>query len=124
MSGSSGLSAMIAAAAAFETELGMETLSIRSLPAPGADPCRDCTMEICGRWLAYTVSLRGAEVHLSAVPMDSPAAPEFIVRLADSAGGWDTLRRLIASMGRHEVRSLQRPIEVGEPGEPDAWVIG
>jgi hypothetical protein len=35
-------------------------------------------------------------------------------------GGW----LMDASLERNAVKSLQRPIQVGEVGEPDCWVIG
>jgi hypothetical protein len=71
MSGT-GLSAMVHAAAAFENDLGMETLSI----GRGALSDEDSVLEIAGRWLCYRVALRGPEVRLAAALMDTAQAPE------------------------------------------------
>ena len=118
MSGT-GLSAMVHAAAAFENDLAMETLSIGRAAVDDADS----VLEIAGRWLCYRVALCGPEVRLAATVMDAAPAPETLLRSPDTESGWDTTRRLIASLERNQIKSLARPIEVGSPGDPDAWVI-
>jgi hypothetical protein len=31
--------------------------------------------------------------------------------------------KLVAALERGQIKSLKRPIEIGEPGSPDSWVI-
>ena len=117
--GNSGLSAMISAGAWLEHALGMETLSI----GRAAVDDEDCVLEIAGRWLCYRVALHGPEVRTAASLMDGIAPPETLLRSPDTEGGWDTTRRLIASLECNQVKSLARPIEVGQVGDPNAWII-
>ena len=84
----------------------------------------DCVLEICGRWLLYCVALRAGEVRLAASLADAVSAPETLLRGRVDEFGWQTVHRLIAAMERNEIRSLCRPIEIGEPGTSDCWVIG
>jgi hypothetical protein len=81
-------------------------------------------MQAYGAQLAYRITLRDSGVILGAALMDSAdGAWDLLLRAADDGPGWDTVRRLGASLERNGVRSLARPIESGEPGDPDAWVI-
>ena len=82
-------------------------------------------MQIYGAQLAFRINLRASGVTLGAALMDSAEAGwDLLLRTTDDGPGWDTARRLAASLERNGVRSLQRPIEGGEPGvDGDAWVI-
>jgi len=116
---STGVRALIDLAVALEDEFAMETIALGR-----ADDDADSVLEIAGRWLCYRIALYGPEARLAATPMDGIAPPETLLRSPDTAAGWDTVRRLIASLERHGVKSLARPIESGEPGiDGDAWVI-
>jgi hypothetical protein len=118
--GISGLSALIHTGAWLGNEFDMEAIAC----GRGAVSDEDCVLEICGKWLAYHIALRGAEVRLSATPMDTASAPELLLRAPDSRAGWETVRRLCAALEQHEIKALHpRPLEVGPPG-PDSWVIG
>jgi len=44
------------------------------------------------------------------------SSPETLLRGRVDEFGWQTVHRLIAAMERNEIRSLCRPIEIGEPG--------
>jgi hypothetical protein len=115
---SSGISAMIQLGASLENDLAMETLSI------GRDALSDeiCVLELAGRHLLYRFGLRNDEVRLAVPPLDSAKAPD-ILHSPDTENGWRVVSRVIGAMEKHQIKSLQRPIKVGEPGDPDAWVI-
>jgi hypothetical protein len=81
-------------------------------------------MQIYDAQLAYRITLRASGVILGAALMGSAEAGwDLLLRTTDDASGWDTTRRLAASLERNGVRSLARPIASGEPGDQDAWVI-
>ena len=44
-------------------------------------------MQVCGRLLFYTFALYGAEIRLSAQPMDTGDAPDLLLRSRDNPGG-------------------------------------
>jgi hypothetical protein len=120
MDGKTGISALIQIGAELEHDAGMEAIAC----GRGAVSDEDCVLEICGKFLAYRIALRGVEVRLSAQPMDTAAAPEMLLRAPDSRAGWETVRRLCAALEGHEIKALHtRPLEVGPPG-PDCFVIG
>ena len=116
----SGLSAMINAGAALENEF--DSIELIEIGRPATAPEQDFTMQACGRFLSYTIALFGPQIHLSAQPMDTGAAPDLLLRTGDNENGWQTVRGVIAALERHEIRSLARPIEAGT-GE-FGWVIG
>jgi hypothetical protein len=119
MSGSSGLSAMIRAGAVLENEF--ESIEVIAIGRSATAPVDDYTMEVGGRFLFYTVALCGPQIHLSAQPMDTGAAPDLLLRAADNENGWRTVAGVIGALERHEIKSLRRPIEAGT-GE-FGWVI-
>jgi hypothetical protein len=120
--GNSGLSAMIGAGAALEHEF--ENLIVVSIGCPAEGAEGEYSMEAYGAQLAYRITLRDSGVMLGAGLMDSaPAAWDLLLRTTDDGCGWNTIKRLVASLERNGVRSLARPIRVGEVGDPDAWVI-
>jgi hypothetical protein len=78
-----------------------------------------------GRQLCYSILLDGGWVHLSVQPMDLGDSLERIVTLADGTEGWSTVSRLVLALERSGIASLTpRPIQLGEPGSPDCFVIG
>jgi hypothetical protein len=81
--------------------------------------------QIYGSWLAFRITLRVSGVTLGASLMDNPEGRwDLLLRTTDDGPGWDTVRRFAASLERNGVRSLQRPIESGEPGvDGDAWEL-
>ena len=116
-----GLSGMINIGAQLEHEF--ENLIVASIERP-VEGTADYEMEIFGSRLAYRISLSPNGVTLSDALMDRPETGwDLLLRAADDSSGWDTVRRLAASLERNGVRSLQRPIESGEPGDQDCWVI-
>jgi hypothetical protein len=114
----SGLPAMIHAGAWLANEFDMEAISC----GRGAVSDADWVLEICGRFLFFTISLHGAEIRVAAQPMDTGDAPDLLLRSRDNAAGWQTVRGVTAALERHEIKSLERPIEAGT-GE-FGWVIG
>ena len=120
MDGKSGLGAAIQVAAQLSLDFpDMEVLSLAEAQASDAD----AELELGGRWLLYHVLLCG-EIRLAVALMDGIESPQTILRSPDTPGGWDVMRRLIAAMETHGVKSLERPIEVGTPGDDNSWVIG
>ena len=97
----------------------METLSIGR---PATAPEEDYAMEICGKWLAFTISLHGDEVRLAVSLMDSVTPPQTLLRTRDDASGWQLVIRLVGALEKAETKSLERPIEVGPIG-PDGFRI-
>jgi hypothetical protein len=121
MSGT-GISAMISAGAALEHEF--QNLVVVSIGRPALSAEDEYEMQAYGAQLAYRITLRDSGIILGAALMDSAeGAWDLLLRTTDDGPGWDTVRRLAASLERNGVRSLQRPIESGEIGSSDAWVI-
>ena len=66
----------------------------------------------------------GGFVFLSVQPMDCGDCMERIVGVGDGPDGWQTICRLVAALERSGITSLTpKPIQLGEPGLPDCWVI-
>ena len=116
----SGLSAMIRTGASLENEF--DSIQVIEIGRGATAPEQDYVMQICGRFLFYTVALYGPQIHLSATLMDAAPAPDLLLRDRDTGSGWRTVRGVIAALERHGIKSLQRPIEAGT-GE-FGWVIG
>jgi hypothetical protein len=113
---------MVRAGVWCENTLGMQVLSI-GRSADDHINREDCVMEICGRWLARRIALRGGWIWLSACLMDSGNQPEPLVNFGDGEAGWTTICQLIAALERSGIRSLQpRPLEIGPIG-PHGFVI-
>ena len=50
---------------------------------------------------------------------------ERLVGVGDGPDGWATICRLVAALERSGLTALTpKPIQLGEPGLPDSWVIG
>jgi hypothetical protein len=75
--------------------------------------------------LFYSVLLDGGFVFLSAQPMDLGDSLERLVAVGDGSDGWQTICHLIVTLERSGITSLTpKPIQLGEPGSPDCYVIG
>jgi hypothetical protein len=121
--GASSLSAMINAGAVLEHTF--DSIEAIEIGRPATAPEQDFTMQLCGRFLSYTISLYGPQIRLSAQPMDTGAPPDLLLHTGDNENGWQTVRGVIAALERHEIRSLERPIEAAGDDRDDAngWVI-
>jgi|SRR6476620_7680422 hypothetical protein len=120
---SAGLSALIRIGAELEHEFA--SIEVIEIGRPATGPEQDFTMQVCGRWLFYTVALYGPQIRLSAQPMDTGAAPDLLLRDRDNENGWQTARGVIAALQRYEIKSLERPMEAAGDDRDDAngWVI-
>jgi hypothetical protein len=104
-----------------EHVLGTEVLSIDR----AALAKEDCVMELAGRSLSVRVALRGGWIWVSACSMDEADQPELLFNIGDGPEGWTTVRRFVAALERSGIRSLHpRPLQIGETGSPDSFVIG
>jgi hypothetical protein len=72
-------------------------------------------------WLAYAVTIHGAELRVAASLMDSADPPQRLLHCRDEPNGWEVVSLLLNALERHEIRSLKRPIEAAEG--PDGFMI-
>ena len=110
MSGS-GISALIRIGAWLEHEF--DSIEVIEIGRPATAPEQDFTMQVCGRFLFYTIALYGPQIHLSAQPMDTGAAPDLLLRTGDNENGWQTVRGVIAALERHENPIVRAPDRSG-----------
>ena len=82
-----------------------------------------CVLELCGKWLAYRFGLRSGWVWLYCSPMDAVSAPELLLNARDGPEGWRRLCVIVRLLEREEVKSLERPIELGGGRGPNGFVI-
>ena len=116
-----GLGGMIRFGAWAESVLGIEVMSI----GRSADSKDDCVMELSGRQLFVCVALRGGWIWVSACGMDEADSPELLFNVGDGPEGWQTVSKFVQALERSGITSLTpKPIELGEPGSPDCFVIG
>ena len=121
--GASGLSAMINAGAALEHEV--DSIQVIEIGRPATAPEQDFTMQVCGRFLSYTIALYGPQIHLSAQPMDVGDPPDLLLRTGDNENGWQTVRGVIAALETHGITSLARPIKAWDGYDgANGFVIG
>ena len=116
-----GLGGMIRTAAWCDDRLGMETLSIgRSALAK-----EDCALELCGSQLLIRVTIKSSWIWIYAGSLDEGDLPELIFNVGDGRDGWITVRRFIQALERSGIKSLRsRPLQLGEVGSDDCFVIG
>jgi hypothetical protein len=119
LNGKFGVSAMVRIALHLENEWGMDVLSIGRECFDRKD---SCTLSVTGKWLAYYVTLDGGWVFLRVQLLDLGDEPQQLLSVGDGEAGWKTICQLIAALERGEIKSLARPIEIGESGK-DCWVI-
>jgi hypothetical protein len=115
-----GVAGMIRTAGWCDDRLGVEVLSIgRSATGP-----EDCALELCGSQLLVRITIQGSWIWVSACSLDQGEAPEPLFNVGDGPDGWTTVRRFVMALERSGVASLRdRPVQLGEPGSPDAWII-
>ena len=115
-----GLSALVRLGASIELDSDLQTISIG---------CQENSftgnyeLQTAGKFLLYVVSIQGTAVLVAASLLDSTDPPQVLLKTQDVEAGWELIFRFVSALEKYEVRSLQRPILVGEPGQPDAWVI-
>ena len=81
---------------------------------PDNEAC-DSLLEIHGQYLAYRVSLISGGLILLAVQlMDNGDPPEIILPADDTIAGWHTVQHVLVALEQNEIRSLARPIRVGD----------
>jgi hypothetical protein len=74
---------------------------------------------VCG---TEVVSI-GRSANAKACSMNEPE-PQLIFNVGDTPSGWTTVRKFAQALERSGVKSVrERPVEIGEPGSPDSWVI-
>jgi hypothetical protein len=107
-----------------EDRLDLETLSF-------ARECFDrkdsCTLQTYGRHLFYSIVIDGGFVFLDVAPMDQAEEPQRqrLLTIRDTEQGWSDLCRLVQALERCRIKDVQqRPLEIGESGNRDSWVIG
>lgn len=119
----SGVAAMVRAAVWLENRVGLET---ESIGRGGLEPTNSCTLQMSGCQLFYSIFWEGGSVTISVQPMDvAEDSPEKIMTVGDCADGWRSICRLVLALERSGLASLTpKPIQLGEPGGRDCFVIG
>ena len=110
---------MIKCAAYLENNYGLDT---EFIGRRGLDRVDSFTLEMTGKFLAYHVQIDGGWVNLRLQLMDEAKVPELIVTVADGPPGWKKINNLMRRLEEEEIKSLQRPIQIGDIG-PDGLVI-
>ena len=96
-------------------------LEILSCGRAGNAPQHSCKLELCGRHLLFDLTVDGSWLFTSVALLDRADPPESLLSVADGADGWETTRKLVAALEYNEIRSLTRPLEIGNG--PDGFVI-
>jgi hypothetical protein len=119
----SGLGALIRLGASVELDSDLQTIFIGCpttaaytttfVGCPEGHLGADYELETTGNHLLYRVAIVGAEVHVCASLLDSIGVPELLLKTPDSEDGWRLCSRFISALEKYEVRSLERPITVG-----------
>ena len=115
-----GVAAQVQFAAWCQRVFNLEVESFGRSASAGKDACK---LEMTGRFLFYDVTLDGRWIFLSLQLMDRGDPPDSLVHFPDNAEGWHALAQLISAFERHNIKSLERPIEMGNPDCPGGWAI-
>jgi hypothetical protein len=119
---SNGVSAMVRLAYWSERRLGCD---VATIGRSGLDRRDTCTLQTSGRHLFYTLVLDGGFLFFYAQPMDTGDPFEHLVTVGDTQDGWNVVARLLQALEHSGITSLQpRPIQLGEVGDPNCFVIG
>ena len=73
---------------------------------PAEAPPDACELELVGNHLLFVIALVGGHVTVAAQTMDQAGSPDPLLKIEDSAGGWDVTFRLVRSLVQNEVRSF------------------
>jgi hypothetical protein len=111
---------MVQYAARLSTECGLEVIDLARQPEA---PPGSCVLELAGDHLFFTIALTAERVTVAAQVLDQAGPPDPLLKIEDSAAGWDVLFRLIRSLVENRITSLERPIVCGMVGLPDSWII-
>ena len=114
-----GVSGMVRCALWLEIQIELEILSIGR---GGLDRIDSCTLEAAGKHLSYTITLDGGFLFLRVQLLDACDPPEALMSVGDTKQGWETVSRVVGAMERNNIKSLERPIELGSGG-PNSWII-
>jgi hypothetical protein len=101
--------------------LGLETTRI-ARPALA----RQCFFQtqLFGANLRYAIHLDGGFAYLHVEGYNQTAAPEKpLLRVPDGTEGLKILCRLIRDLERSGTTAIHLPLQLGEPGMADSWVI-
>ena len=81
------------------------------------------TLELSGKHLGYQIQYDNTALFLKLMEMDGGEEWDCVLDLLDTVKSWETIYDLVAKLEQHEVKSLQRPIEIGPGGGPHSFVI-
>jgi hypothetical protein len=116
-----GIGGMVNSAAWLDATVGMEVLSI----GRSAIDREDCVLELCGSQMLVRVAIQGTWIWIAVGSLDEASSPEPLFNVADGPQGWTTVRAFVAALERSGIKSLrERPVQLGEVGSPDCFVIG
>jgi hypothetical protein len=120
-----GVAGMVYTAAWLEHTVGMEVVSI-GRSAQNATTKEDCVLELDGSQLFIRIAIRSGWIWLYGCGQDEPSDQlQFLFNTGDGPQGWTTMRKFVQALERSGIKSLRsRPIQLGEVGSADAFVIG
>jgi hypothetical protein len=76
-----------------------------------------------GKWLCYHVVIHNTFIFLKLSLMDQGDEPELILSVADVDREWRELFKIIRAFERDQIKSLERPIQLGGGSGPNGWAI-
>jgi hypothetical protein len=115
-----GVGGMVRTGAWLDCVAGLEVLSI----GRSATDREDCVLELCGSQLLVRVAIQGGWIWVYASSLDQGEPPEFLFNVGGGPQGWTTVRAFVAALERSGIRSLrERPLQLGEVGSKDCFVI-
>ncbi len=80
------------------------------------------TLEFSGKHLGYQIQHDNTALFLRLREMDGGEEWDCVLSLLDTVKSWETIYDLVSKLEQHEVKSLQRPIEIGSGG-PNSYLI-
>ena len=115
-----GVSGLVRAALWLEDRLNLET---QNIGRESLAPSESCLLETTGKWLAYYLTIDGGWLSLKIQLMDTGEEPQLLVSFVDGPEGFREVCKIIRLLEREEVKSLQRPIALGEGSGANSYVI-